>query len=271
MRPRLSFRRTSEHYSALGVCSGAMTAQASPERLFLDNLALIDRVAASFGRRLGLRGDDAADFASLVRLKLVEDDYAAVRKFRGESSLATYLTVVIAMFARDYRVARWGRWRPSSAARRLGGVAMRLEMLVNRDGLQLHQAGEALRTSGETNLSDGELGRVIAQLPRRAPLRPTIVGEDSLADVPAVVTAGEPDALESALEDAVGALPLEDRMIVRMRFWEGLNLATIARALSLEQKPLYRRVERLLDTLRRQLEADGIDREQVRQLLEVRS
>src|SRR5215213_773629 len=137
-----------------------------PEALLRDNLPTVDRIVASLCRRHGLSGDDADDFRSWVYLQLVEDDYAILRKFRGESSLATYLTVVIAMLFREYRVREWGRWRPSAIARRLGPLAVRLEMLVFRDGCTLSQAGEVLRSEGE-KVSDRELADILAQLPPR--------------------------------------------------------------------------------------------------------
>ena len=37
----------------------------------------------------------------------------------------------------DARIAKWGKWRPSVSARRLGGVAVLLERLLTRDGLSL--------------------------------------------------------------------------------------------------------------------------------------
>src|SRR5919109_1132038 len=92
------------------------------EALFLRNLGWIERALASVCRRYGVSRDDAEDFASWAKLKLVEDDYAVLGKFRDESSITTYLTVVIAMLFRDYRVQRWGRWRPSADARRRGPV-----------------------------------------------------------------------------------------------------------------------------------------------------
>ena len=50
-----------------------------------------------------------------------------------------------------------------------------------------------------------------------------------------------------------------DRLILRLRFQDGLAVADIARALHLDQKPLYRRFEELLRRLRAALEAAGID------------
>src|SRR5690242_4202099 len=143
------------------------------EALFLSQLGWIERVLAVTCRRHALARDEAEDFASWVTLRLIEDDYAVFRKFRGESSLTTYLAVVIAMLFRDYRTQRWGRWRPSAAAQRRGPLAIRLETLVYRDRLRLEQAAELLRTAGQTRLSDRDLAAVLSELPARRPMRPT--------------------------------------------------------------------------------------------------
>jgi len=247
------------------------------EALFLDNLEWIERTVAAVCRRHGFGADDIPDVTSSVKLRLVEDDYAVFRKFRGESAVTTYLTVVVAMLIREYRVQCWGRWRPSAAARRRGDVAVRLETLVYRDGYALSQAAQLLRTSGETRLSDHELAALLAQLPARMPPRPLDAGPELLAETPTtaraddVLVAGElvehREATGRALTAALGCLPPEDQVILRMRYWEGMSLADVARALDIPQKPLYRRVERALVTLRKQLEAQGVSLEDVRELL----
>ncbi|HEX8276804.1 MAG TPA: sigma-70 family RNA polymerase sigma factor [Longimicrobiaceae bacterium] len=247
------------------------------EALFLDNVGRVERVAALLARRYRLEHGEAEDFTSWAKLKLIEDDYAVLRKFRGESSIGTYLTTVLAMLFRDYRVQRWGRWRPSAAALRRGGVAVRLETLVRRDGYRLEQAGEILRTTGETDLSDRELAAMLAELPARSPLRPVEDGPEPLAGIAgpeeaddALIhqeSAAQHRSADEALSRALDHLPPEDRVILRMRFWEDMSVADIARGLHLEQKPLYRRVERSLKQLRKQLEAAGITRERVRSLL----
>ena len=48
-------------------------------------------------------------------------------------------------------------------------------------------------------------------------------------------------------------------MILKLRFWEGLTIADISRALHLEQRPLYRRMDRLLAGLRTTLKSLGVD------------
>ncbi|HEX2202021.1 MAG TPA: sigma-70 family RNA polymerase sigma factor [Longimicrobium sp.] len=242
-----------------------------PEALLRENLATVDRIVASLCRRQGMRGDDADEVASWTRLRLVEDDYAILRKFRGESSLSTYLTVVVAMLFREYRVREWGRWRPSAAARRLGPLAVRLEMLVLRDGYTLDQAGQRLRAAGETDLPDLELARLLGSVPRRGLPRPVRVGVDApgeLADpagaedrVTAEEGAERRRRVEEALRRAVDALDPEDRLIVRLRVWEDTSVADIARGLGLPQKPLYRRLQRVFDQLRRRLESGGLTRD----------
>lgn len=241
------------------------------EAVFLQNLSTVDRIASSLCRRHGVTGDEADEFASWMRLRLVEDEYSVFRKFRGEAALATYLTVVIATLFREYRVKHWGRWRPSAAARRLGEVAVRLELLVYRDGLTLDQAARVLRSTGVTTLGDRELAALLALLPIRPPLRPVQVGETPLDEIPGpngaddLIVRSEAErgrrTAEEALVRLMGQLPSEDQVILRMKFWEGLGISEIARGLGLEQKPLYRRLARLLAMLGEELAAEGVSRE----------
>jgi len=249
------------------------------EALFLQNLAWIERVCASLCRRHGIAGDDADELASWARASLIDDDYAIVRKFRGESAFTTYLTVVLSTLFSAWRVREHGRWRPSSAARREGPLAVRLEAMVHRDGLRLEEASERLRTAGETTLSDRELAALLARLPAHSLPRPVSAAAEVLEATPAPAAAADLRALEGeaevrrrrgeeALRRALETLAAEDRVVVRMRFWEALSVADVARALGVAQKPLYRRLERALARLRRELEGAGLSREHVRELLE---
>src|SRR5688500_20209685 len=121
-----------------------MTAQ----ELYLQNLRSIERIAASVARRNHLRGDEAAEFTQEVRVRLLDDNYAVIRKFEGRSSFTTYLTTVIVRLYHQYRVAQWGEWRASAEAKRLGDEASTLERLGTRDGCTLAAAAEVRRTTG---------------------------------------------------------------------------------------------------------------------------
>jgi RNA polymerase sigma factor (sigma-70 family) len=241
----------------------------SAEALFLEYLGWIERVAAMACSKQGVWGAEAEDLTAWLKIRLIEDDYVAIRRFRGESAMKTYLATVVVRQSYEYMRERLGRWRPSAAAERLGPTACELEALVHRDGFQLQQAGEKLRTAGRTPLSDAELARLLDRLPSRAPLRPVEVVADtallaaegtSRADegVAAAEAGARRGEMMRALERALEQLEPEERLIVQMHFAEGYTLADVARALQLEQKPLYRRVERLRKQLKAWLESEGV-------------
>lgn len=245
------------------------------EALLLEHLGWIRRTMEALCRRSGM--DDAEEFVSWGMLRLVEDDYAVLRRFRGESSVRTYLTVVVTMLHRDYRVRRWGRWRPSAAARRLGDDAVRLETLVHRDGFPLREAILLLRSRGERARSDRELAALFGRLPRRggrrreeplAAIGPAMASEGGADDgVTRDETAAERRGVGAMLDRAIEGLGVDERAVVRLRYWEGLSIADIARRLGVPQRPLYNRLARVLATLRRRLESEGVSREGTRELL----
>ncbi|HET6232400.1 MAG TPA: sigma-70 family RNA polymerase sigma factor [Longimicrobiaceae bacterium] len=248
------------------------------EALFLEHLDWIEKVAARLCRHKGVPESDAEDFAAWIKIELIKDDYAVIGNYRGESLLRTYLTTVITRRFHDYWRGRLGRWRPSAMAARMGPPAPELEALVHRDGYTLSQAAEKLRTGGRTTLSDAQLARLLASLPARPPMRVVEVTSDVALDVApdrsgadgglAAAEAGERrDEINEALRRAMDRLEPEDQMIVRMHLVDGYTLADVARALRLEQKPLYRRVERLLKQLREYLENGGVRGEDVRDML----
>lgn len=245
------------------------------EKFFLAHLDRIERIIASIARRHALGGDDADDFASWVKARLIKDEYRILRKFQRRSSIPTFLAVVIGNLFRDYRVQQWGRWRPSAAAKRMGAVAMRLEALLHREGHTLAQAIEMLRSRGVTGPSDRELSELASRLPDR--VRRNEAHDDVLALLAADQGAdralwqseqtSEWEAVRGALERALRHLPAEDQLILQVRFWDGFSVAEIARLLHLEQKPLYRRLDGDLARLRALLEVEGVHRADVAALL----
>jgi RNA polymerase sigma factor for flagellar operon FliA len=238
------------------------------EAAFVSNLALIDSIVRFVCRRQRLSESDADDFGSEVRMRLVDNDYEVFRRFQERSSLRTYLTIVIQRIYLDYRNHQWGKWRPSAEARRLGPIAVRLENLLVRDGLPFGEACEVLRTNEGVLATESDLVAIAVRLPRRT--RRLVVGEEQLDGVAGlgdvedgVVSRERRDAARrviAALERATETLEDQDRLILRLKFQEGLGVADVARALHLEQRPLYRRLNALLQRLRTALEEAGIDR-----------
>jgi RNA polymerase sigma factor for flagellar operon FliA len=243
----------------------ATTAETDGAALYLANRDVILEVTACLCRRKGLSEVDGEDFTSWAKIRLLERDGAVLRRFNGRCAWNTYLTVVIANLLRDYQNARWGKWRPSTAAKRMGRAAIHLETMVRRDGMPVSEAVRTLSSRGH-HVSDSDAFHMLDAMPVR--YRRRIEGENSLSGLSGEETAADAfwrsqaeaemaDGLD-VLNEAIESLPDEDRVILRLRFWEGLTVAQVSRTLGLRQKPLYHRIETLLRTLRRQLESNGV-------------
>ncbi|MGQ0647777.1 MAG: hypothetical protein ACT4P7_09390 [Gemmatimonadaceae bacterium] len=215
---------------------------------------------------------DAEEFRSWTRERLMEDDYDVIRKFGGRSTLRTYLVVVITHFYSDFRNSEWGRWRPSAIAQRLGPTAVRLEELMVRDGSPLLEAARVV-LSADPSLREADLLKLARSLPRRVLVSEVSLdatdGQDvSLAREPAELDVDRTRvAVQQAVYRTLNSLSPEDRVITRMRFWDNMSIAEIARSLRLEQKPLYRRLQGIQAVIRASLTAQGVRNDDVRLVL----
>jgi len=236
------------------------------EEFYNQHLTIIGQIASSVCRRNGLSDHDAEDFTSDIRLKLCDDDFAVIRKFQGKSNFTTYLTVVINKAFLDHRRRVWGKWSPSSQAKRLGDMAVALETLVYRDGLPFDSACAILEQKHGAAVDRRQLRHTLSTLPRRSPRR--FESDDGLATLPSQdgadssVLADERDEqvarAEHALRNALADLSDEDRAVIRLLYYEGLSVAEIARNLQIEQKRLYPRIKLLLTSLRKTLKNQRI-------------
>jgi RNA polymerase sigma factor (sigma-70 family) len=235
------------------------------EQLFLSELALIERVIAWVCARRCLRGADAEDFGSTVKLRLIESDYEILGRFEGRSSLKTYLTVVIHRLYLDYQTQRFGKWRPSAEARRLGPVALRLESLLYRDGLTFEEASGVLQTDFGVSESREALYELSQKLPPRSNRRdfsgPNHEPAEPGSGSSTIEQAERQDLARRTflvLRRALGRLAARDRIMLRLHVENGLSVADVARSLGEEQKGLYRKRDALLKQLRADLELEGI-------------
>lgn len=238
----------------------------TPDQLFRANLPVIESAIRFVAGHYRLSADERDEFASEVRLRLIDNDYEVLRRFEHRSSLKTFLVTVIQRQYLDLRDKTWGKWRPSAEARRLGPVAMRLERMIVRDSMEFGEAVETLRTNLGFSESRDELYAILQKLPVRTTRK--VVGEQALVDMEA---GGRSDDALMAREEAerrqhvretidrvVGELVPQDRLIVKLHYADRMTVADISRLMRLEQKPLYRRLNRIHKELRARLEREGI-------------
>jgi len=252
-----------------------------PAEFFLRHLDVINRAIHAACRRASLRDGEWDDFASHLKLKLIEDDYAVIRQYAQRSSFAAFISVVIQRASLDYRISQWGKWHASTQARRLGEVGITIEAILVRDGKTIDEALPALLRRWP-DLTRERIREMLDTLPART-LRPRDVSLDEAVDAVGATAesiyeaAFESDRLE--LSRRIGAVVREtmsdldecSRAVFRLRFQGGMSVADISRTLKIDQKPLYRRIQRALTALRERLEAAGIKSDAAIEVLASRS
>lgn len=238
------------------------------QELLTANLAVVERAVAFAARRYRLDPADAEEFEAVVKLRLVENDYAILRAFENRSSFSTFISIVVQRMALDYRIHAWGKWHTSAEAKRLGDQAVELEKLLQRDSRPFEDAVRIM-TSRFPDTTPDSLQALAARLPQRAPRHRDVALEEAESVAvarPAVVE--EPlfaserrrtsERVSSLMTGVIARLPDADRLVLQLRFEGGMTVAQIARSLGLDQKLTYRQIERNMRDIRRELEHAGI-------------
>jgi RNA polymerase sigma factor (sigma-70 family) len=250
----------------------------NPETTYLEHLESIERIAAFVARRSHLNADETGEFVQIVRVKLFEDDYGIIRKFEGRSAFSTYLTTVIGRLFHQWRVEQWGKWRPSAEARRLGDKAITLERLITRDGFTFEEAVKILTIRDGATCTVAELEALYVRLPLRQP-RPMLLSEEATPEVAAQDSDAD-DRVEShdrecsarrcaaAVDAASAQFGPEDRLILRLRFCHAKKVPEIAKIVGIDQKKIYKRLDKLFAVLQKALEEAGVSRADVDKLMD---
>ena len=242
-------------------------------QLYTDQSEVIEAVLAHICAARRLAVEVCEEFSSWVRLRLLENDSAILRKFGGRSTPRTFLTTVVQRLFLDWRNKEWGKWRPSAAARRHGAAAVALERLILRDQLSFEEAVQQLRAHRLAE-SVEECERVWAQLPQRPLRRPANDFDFDKSEAPTVMDEVAIDehrrraaAAGSALTEVLSTLDAGDHIVLRLRFQDGFTVARIAQLVDQDQKVLYRRIESLLNRMRQALLAKGVSAADISDLL----
>jgi RNA polymerase sigma factor for flagellar operon FliA len=243
------------------------------ELFLLRHLGDLRQVVSFICWRNDIRDADAEDFSSEVMLKMIENDYAILRRFESRCSFKNYLVVVVQRLLLDRRNQHLGKWHPSAEAKRRGVGGVLAEKLLRRDRRTVGETYEALIRAG-ISMTSQEVEDLAARLPERKSRPREVNLEDEDAD--AVHT--DPDLsradrvqvgrrLSEAVRKTMSRFAVEDQAVIRMHFDAQMSVAEIARALRVPQKPIYRRLQRRLAEIRRSLHAAGIDASSVLEVM----
>ncbi len=257
-----------------GPVKAPLVAPSSPRELLLASLPVLRELVAFLARRYRLSAEQSEELEALARLHLVEDDYSVLRQWRRQSTVKTYLAVVVQRLFHDYCNQLWGKWRASAAAQRLGPVAQALEELLYREGLTFDEAVRVI--TADPHVDPAQLAALHSQLPPRPGRpRPQPLGARAAAE-PEPGPTPEDAALQRAAEAIVTRtvaaslhqLRAHDRLLLRLHFGQGLSVAAVARLVDIPQKTLYKRFTAVLRGLRRDLASAGFERHDAAALLQ---
>jgi len=237
------------------------------EEFFLANRAEIERAVRFVASHARLAPEDADELLSSVNLRLIENEYAVIRKFKGGCAFGTYVVVIARHVLADERMHLHGRFRPSAEAKRLGDAAILLEGLLHRQRLTLDEAVPVVQS--HHSLSREEIGAIAARLPPRGP-RPRIVALDDGVEQPVGADtveelaidrerAARSETINAIVEQTLAKFPRDDRVAFRLRWrTDPVSVADIARMQRRDQKKLYRRLDAVGRHVRDALVAEGV-------------
>ena len=151
------------------------------------------------------------------------------------------------------RLRLWMSERRSKLTTWLVVVAQRLSLDEHR------QRYGRPRATGDGAAGDHVIRRRLADLVTEE-MDAERIGDPALADTPDADHEVRRTELMTLLYRAVAELPASDRLLVALRFRDGLSAAEIARATGASsQFQVYRRLESLLDRLRDVLKSRGVE------------
>jgi RNA polymerase sigma factor (sigma-70 family) len=236
---------------------------------------LILRVARLFGRN----ADQVGEVFLFVCEGLARGGFRRLRRFNpeGPARFSTWLYAVARNLCLDWHRREWGRQRVFESVARLSSLDHEVFRRVFKKGLPLDQAllpirerfpaasREELEESCrriDDALSPRQRWLLSSRRPRLEPLDCVGTGEEPRLRREVPDPGSDPEALAvrgeelAALARAFARLPKPDRLLVRLRFGQGLTLEQVARLTGVgSAQAVDRRIREILKHLRKEMAA----------------
>lgn len=266
---------TQQHGTGGDDSDGHRGAGGDPADLLTEHLDFIKATVRKVARRHRLDAAEIEEFEGEVLLKLCDRDYAVLRSFEGRSRLTTYLVTVINRAYLDYRNKKWGKWRPSAVAKRLGPRTILLDRMVRTEGRPIEEVQARLAAAGD-QVDRETLLDLLEQLPLRTQRR--AAGEEALESI---ATPHEgPDAgieeserqrtarlTEHHLQQALGRLSAEQRTLILLVYSSGVPISRFAERNGMKPRALYTILQHCYAVMLEYFESTGLDRKAILDLL----
>lgn len=250
---------------------------------------MINRMA----RRRFQQASLAEEAALFVMDGLAQDDWRRLQAFTGRSTLATYVGALTIRLLEDFARSRFGRVKPPLWIRHLGGIWMSLFRLLclerfspdqavalvsNQQPGQVKTTEEAAyRILGEIPSCGQHQGEEVAYCEETTPPGPE--GECSAQELQLEQTerrqlfsvlgrlffGDTEEGIDPRLLERVAGVGIrlepQERLLLKLCYRDGIAVAEAGRMLGLNRHQTHGRLRRLLERLRQDFAAAGLDQE----------
>jgi RNA polymerase sigma-B factor len=218
---------------------------ATRERLIVEHLPLVHGLA----RRYADRGEPLDDLVQVGTIGLIK----AIDRFEPERGfkLASFATpTILGEIRRHFRDRSWTIRVPRGLQEARARISHAVTDISARNG----RTPTVREIAGDTGLTVDDVLDALAAGSAQRPGRlagPGSEGEEDGGAVVGVIDAGYDQAEARATLDAgLSALPARERVILHLRFEEGLTQSQIAERIGVSQMHVSRLIRAALDTLR---------------------
>ncbi len=247
-----------------------------PENTFETHFAAINSIIGRICYGQKLQSSDFEDIQSYVYERLIEKDYRILREYQSAGHSQSYLLLAIKNIHRDYGRLNLGRWHSSVKAGELGEMGILLEKLLYRRHYSFDEACEIIltisRNQQKTPPSRKKLEAMAVQLKKKP--RETIItpGDEVLSILARSKETAADDALQidelkpkketfdRITENLKKELTNEDRLILKMKFEDGLPISKIARVLTKKRYYIDQRLKDILHAFKDGIVSQGVDK-----------
>lgn len=228
--------------------------------------------------------NEALELSGRVMDQLSGNNFQVLRQFENRSKFTTYLTTIIAHQAIDMIRRKKGRNRKKERAREFGDLGSQIYQKTVVQGLSTERAYRELQNDGKVSLSEPEFLEIAARISRsdrdpgsmpnpddnliRMGNQNNETGEIVSPDnrnnpEDTAIRNNQKKQMDQLLQDILNELNGEERLIVRMRFpisrdQEPESIDSIAAALEINSKAVYKRISRILKKCRQKIEERGL-------------
>lgn len=229
--------------------------------------------------------NEALELSNRTLDTLKADHYRALRQFKRNAKFTTYITAIIARQAVDLIREKRGRNREKDRARELGQLGERIYGMMVNQGFSAEEIYRNLNSANGVKISLDEILQILDRIKGKDVDNPGslipadsqdikqgfVTGEQTDIEVPDKRSNPEKIFLEkeqrekitTIINQIVGRLKGEDRIILRMRFPASVHDApmkvkSISQILGISEKAVYKRIDRILKDCRSTLVKEGL-------------